>query len=228
VNGYDADGNLLYKTDARGVTVNYAYDNLNRLLSKTYSNDSAGTPSSCYQYDSPSVTNGAGRLSNEWTQSSSTCGSSPPSSGMYTKTSIIAYDGLGRIENEQQCTPATCSSGSPYSPAYTYDFAGNLITATNGISTTPTVGTLQFTNSYDAANHPLTTTSNWNDGNHPPSLFSAQSPASNAVLCPGANTSSPYTASGSLMNATLGNGLTVSRTYDVRLRITCEIDGSTE
>jgi len=36
INGYDADGNLLNKTDARNVTITYSYDNLNRLIGKTY------------------------------------------------------------------------------------------------------------------------------------------------------------------------------------------------
>lgn len=66
--GYDADGNLLYKTDARNVVISYHYDGLNRLLSKSYSNDPANTPLSCYQYDSSSVTYGKGRLAAEWTQ----------------------------------------------------------------------------------------------------------------------------------------------------------------
>jgi YD repeat-containing protein len=42
-NGYDANGNLRYKTDARGVTVNYLYDALNRLTSKTYSGDNSAS-----------------------------------------------------------------------------------------------------------------------------------------------------------------------------------------
>ena len=51
-NGYDANGNLVTKTDARGVVTTNSYDTLNRLLAKTYSSDPSGTLSSCYQYDS--------------------------------------------------------------------------------------------------------------------------------------------------------------------------------
>jgi YD repeat-containing protein len=36
VNGYDYNGNLLFKTDARGITIAYGYDTLNRLISKGY------------------------------------------------------------------------------------------------------------------------------------------------------------------------------------------------
>ena len=39
---YDANSNVLTKTDARGVTTTFAYDELNRVTSKTYSD---GTPS---------------------------------------------------------------------------------------------------------------------------------------------------------------------------------------
>jgi len=37
--GYDANGNLLYKTDARGILTTVAYDVLNRPTSKSYSGD---------------------------------------------------------------------------------------------------------------------------------------------------------------------------------------------
>jgi YD repeat-containing protein len=50
-NGYDADGNLVYKTDARGVTISYSYDTVNRLTSKAYSN---GDPSVSYVYSGTS------------------------------------------------------------------------------------------------------------------------------------------------------------------------------
>jgi len=54
---YDANNNLISKTDNRGVTTNYSYDALNRLISKTYVNDPSGTASSCYQ--SPMVVHSA-------------------------------------------------------------------------------------------------------------------------------------------------------------------------
>jgi RHS repeat-associated protein len=46
---YDADNNVLTKTDARGITITYSWDKLNRMLSRTYSN---GDPSVTYSYDS--------------------------------------------------------------------------------------------------------------------------------------------------------------------------------
>jgi YD repeat-containing protein len=45
---YDADGNVVTKKDARADIITYAYDNLNRMTGKTYSN---GDPSITYTYD---------------------------------------------------------------------------------------------------------------------------------------------------------------------------------
>jgi YD repeat-containing protein len=59
---YDGNGNLLSKTDARGMTTNYVYDALNRLTNKTYQNDSSSTPAVSYTYDATSVSNSKGRL----------------------------------------------------------------------------------------------------------------------------------------------------------------------
>ena len=218
--GYDANGNLASKTDARDITTSYAYDALNRLLSKRFSNDPGSTPSSCYQYDSSSL--GVGRLGSEWSQSASAgvCAATAPSTGLWTRRSILSYDAMGRVLSEQQCTPSNCSS-TPYSPAYTFDKAGNQYTATNGITSTPSVGTLSFTSPFDGAGRLLSVSSNWNDPTHPPGLFSAQSQS--AQPCPH-SLSAPYTAFGGLTNATYGGGLTLNRGYDVRLRTTCETD----
>ena len=228
---YDGNGNLHTKSDARSVTTTYAYDALNRILSKTYANDASGTPSSCYQYDLSPLTGGGstpywtGRLTNQWTQNGS-CATTLPSSGFWTRRSILAYDSMGRIKSEQQCTPSNCS-GTPYAPAYSYDLAGNLLTFTDGVTPSPTAGTtLSFTNCYDAAGRLQALTSNWIDTKHPQSLFLAQSTSSNP--CPNAtsptSSSTPYAAFGGLMNATFGNSLTLSRAYDNRLRITSEMD----
>lgn len=48
---YDNNGNLLHKTDARPVTTTFAYDALNRAISKSY-NDNPQTPTVTYFYDS--------------------------------------------------------------------------------------------------------------------------------------------------------------------------------
>jgi hypothetical protein len=212
INGYDANSNLKYKTDARGVTVSYSYDALNRWLSKSYSDvTTTATPLSCYQYDSSSIANGLGRLANAWTQSASiatSCATTTPSSGFLTKRSILAYDPMGRLLNEQQFTPASQASGAPYSPAYTYDLAGNLHTSTSGVGPA-SASPILFTNIFDSAGRLNLLSSNWtNSSVFPTALFSNPS----------------YAAPGGLTGARFGNGLTLSRAYDNRLRITGETD----
>jgi len=222
---YDANSNVHTKTDARGVTTTYQYDALNRLLSKSYSSNANGTPLSCYQYDTS--TNGIGRLANSWTLSASgiaSCSTTAPTTGFLTKRSILAYDPMGRLLSEQQSTPASQASGIPYSPAYTYDLAGNLTSSTDGTTPVPTqsqttltapclsssvsAATLTFVNCPDSAGRLHSVMSNWVDNTHPLWLFS----------------SPLYAAPGGLTNATYGNRLNLTRSYDNRLRITGEND----
>jgi len=158
-------------------------------------------------YDSTSVANGVGRLSEAWTQSGQAACST--SATKWTIRSILAYDPVGRVLNEQQCAFSNCTSGTPYTPAYTYDLAGNDLTFTDGVTPTSTAGTmLSLTNNYDAANHLSSLTSNWVDGTHPVSLFS----------------SPRYAAPGGLASVTIGTGLSLTRTYDSRLRVNGETD----
>jgi YD repeat-containing protein len=158
--GYDANGNLRNKTDARGVVITYTYDALNRLTSKVYS-DSV-TPISCYQYDSSSVTNGIGRLANAWTQpAGTTCGSSPASGSYLSLKSITAYDAMGRPTNatQQQCIGTKCTAATPYSLSMAYDLAGNMTSLTNSVGAKGS--SLSLGTSYDAAARPCLATSNW-------------------------------------------------------------------
>jgi YD repeat-containing protein len=157
-NGYDLNGNLIAKTDARGVTISYAYDALNRLLWKSYANDSSGTPTSCYQYDGAASSNLVGRLVNEWTQAGS-CPSAVPSSGFFTLRSISAYDPMGRIQSEQQCTPSKCTTSSGPSLSYGYDLAGNATSLTNSVGASGSPLTLTY--GYDTAAHLKSVTSGW-------------------------------------------------------------------
>jgi YD repeat-containing protein len=229
---YDLDGNVTFKTDARGISTFYQYDPLNRVISKTYPTDTSGTPISCFQYDTssiPGATSGAagnmiGRLSNAWIQATTTScsGTAPnyaPATGSYlTLRSILAYDAMGRILSENQYTPATIASNTPYALQYTYDLMGNLWTSTSGAGPggTPSnpFGTpLAFTNLYNGASRLLTLQSSWTNGSLYPALL---------FLSP------TYAAFGGLQNATYGNGvLNLNRSYDVRMRLISEVDNGT-
>jgi YD repeat-containing protein len=198
--GYDSNGNLLYKTDARGVTTSFTYDALNRLLSKTASDS---TPSTCYVYDT--ATNGIGRLSYEWTQMGSCAQqtTAPPANAL-TATQVLAYDVMGRITSEQQCVFTNCTT--PFTLGYSYDLMGNPTMTSLGSLTG--VQALSFTNTFDTANRLKTLSSKWSDTQHPATIFSSPS----------------YGPSGGLTAATYGAGLTLSRSYDNRLRVIGEID----
>jgi len=171
---YYANGNLWTKTDARGVTVSYAYDSLNRLLSKSYATTSK-TPAACYQYDqapsslgSATITYPIGRLTAEWTQTGS-CPSSGqlPASGTLTSRIIGGYDFMGRLTSEKQCSFSTCAA--PYNFGYSYDLAGHVTQANNG------VGTILWQPQYDSAGRLQNVTGNaaWTDPQFPSNLFNS-------------------------------------------------------
>ena len=142
VNGYDSDGNLVARTDARGVVTNYAYDALNRITSVTYPTIPAGvapTPALSYSYDSavagwtwhpqtspswPSVTqtNLVGRLT----------GVVASGTGTLKTWIVYGYDSMGRTLLKAECLPSDCGDGH-YDQHYKYDVAGNLIFYDRGL-----------------------------------------------------------------------------------------------
>ncbi|MFY9620738.1 MAG: RHS repeat-associated core domain-containing protein, partial [Pyrinomonadaceae bacterium] len=107
-NGYDGNGNLTIKTDARNVVTNYMYDALNRITTRDYSDS---TPDVSYVYDSTSISNGIGRLASV--------------SSTVSTSSRGGYDSLGQPLSTTQTIGA-----QNYTFNYTYDLAGNLKTIT--------------------------------------------------------------------------------------------------
>ncbi|WP_158942887.1 RHS repeat-associated core domain-containing protein [Granulicella sp. S190] len=111
INGYDANGNLVAKTDARGITVNYGYDALNRMTTKVASDGSFYYQ---YMYDLSSQTNSIGRLAYE--------SNDVNASGAYN------YDAMGRVTSRSYCVPSNCSL--TIQAQATYDLAGNMTSQT--------------------------------------------------------------------------------------------------
>jgi RHS repeat-associated protein len=222
VNGYDANNNLVAKTDARGVTTVFAYDALNRLTQKSYLNDPNKTPTSCIQYDRTSITgnDGAsgyfvGRATNSWTQKAGTSctaganGLEPVAGSYLTLTSILAYDTNGHVISVQQCTPSKCSTSARYSQSYTYNLASELTNLINWSVIVPGGSSpLTLTYTYDSAARLSRVGSNWQDAFHPAVLFTANS----------------FSPNGSLKSGVYGSNLTVVRGYDSRYRITSDVD----
>jgi RHS repeat-associated protein len=114
---YDANGNVKTRTDARGITTTYSYDELNRLTWKHYSD---ATQFVSFSYDgkneggeplNPPVQNAIGRLSHI--------------SNEINASSNYSYDGMGRLAYQSSCTPSDCTqTANPISAVY--DLAGNL------------------------------------------------------------------------------------------------------
>jgi RHS repeat-associated protein len=101
---YDNNGNLTSKTDARQITTNYVYDNLNRVKNRNYSDNT--TPNVAYTYDN--LTNAKGKLIKV-------------ANGTST-TEYLNFDILGRVQNHKQTT-----DGNVYNSSYVYNLSGALI-----------------------------------------------------------------------------------------------------
>jgi RHS repeat-associated protein len=132
--GYDANGNLTSKTDARGITTSYTYDALNRLRERSYSD--GVTNSVVYGYDGSSigflpVPSAPGRnltasLTNTIGRMSFAAAVGPGSSGA-TSLYAYSYDAMGRLANLWVSTPSYNSGTSPVFPVSAkYDLAGNI------------------------------------------------------------------------------------------------------
>jgi RHS repeat-associated protein len=147
-NGYDANGNLTARREARNIGTTYGYDALNRLTSKTYSDS---TPAVTLAYDVAtldglSFQNPVGRLvkttggnANKWQ----------------------SYDPMGRVATFWQCMADVCATGNVRADNV-YNLAGGL-TSYTGTGVT-------FTQTIDSANRVTQVTSNFIDPQHPGTL----------------------------------------------------------
>ncbi len=169
--GYNSDSLVVSRTRPQAnqtgsatTTTTYAYDNLHRLLSGTYSDGT--TPANYYCYDETfewehQLENPVGRKTRALV--GLTCAAS---SGTYNAGEVYSYDPMGRPKINDQCTPGTCGVSSANAVSYTYDYLGNQLTATNGKGTT-------FTYTTDAAGRLNSATSSLSDANHPASFMSS-------------------------------------------------------
>lgn len=164
---YDPNGNLLAKTDARGVTTSYSYDALNRLTDKTFSAPT-NTPGTHWMYDVAAGWGGGqanivGRLSRFYTDrdmrhpltstgggcnaAASTISNFHPDYGNPTycqySDQTFSYDAMGRVTKEHYALPSEAGY-TDHIVESGYDLAGNPTTLTypNGY---------QVTNEYDGA-----------------------------------------------------------------------------
>jgi RHS repeat-associated protein len=117
---YDANSNLLTKTDARGITVTYSgYDGLNRPHYKNYSD---GTLPVAYGYDG-NIENGT-PLSTFGLTSANSIGRLSIVSNDYNAATTYSYDAMGRVALQGTFLPSVNAWGLTTSASY--DLAGNM------------------------------------------------------------------------------------------------------
>jgi RHS repeat-associated protein len=116
--GYDANGNLITKTDARSITTTYSYDALNR---ETFVTHSDGSQVADITYDVCSIcspftsSNSVGRLIR--------------ASNDVNAAKFYSYDPMGRVTYQTSWTPSNSNvMANPVSASY--DLAGDLASLT--------------------------------------------------------------------------------------------------
>lgn len=197
-NGYDGNGNLLYKTDARGIVTSYTYDALNRLESKTYSD---GTAPALFGYDGNN--NSGVALSSLGIQTSNAIGRLSYMSNQANTGEAFGYDTMGRVNQQTDSLPE--GGGWNVQISAIYDLAGNL-------------AALVYPNNYivgqtwDAAGH-LTTSS---------LMYIGKSTANQTYL-----QSAQYYPDGTPAVLTLGNGAQEAFNKNDRLQMQSITIGST-
>ena len=105
---YDNNGNVLTATDAKNTIITNTFDDLNRVMTRAYSD---GTPAVLYTYDDPNVPFSKGKLTR--------------TSNSVSTSQTTEYDRLGRGLSYQQIT-----DGQTYTSSYKYDLSGALIEET--------------------------------------------------------------------------------------------------
>jgi RHS repeat-associated protein len=116
---YDANGNLATKTDAHGILTTFAYDALNRIKMRTYTNEPAGseTPDVSYYYDL--VPNAKGKLIKITNGTGANL----------STTEYVSFDALGRVTRSIQTTDGITYGGGIDQTkwmTYTYNLSGAL------------------------------------------------------------------------------------------------------
>ncbi|HWW76087.1 MAG TPA: hypothetical protein VNZ44_11845, partial [Pyrinomonadaceae bacterium] len=143
--GYDANGNLATRVDARGVTATYTYDALNRTTTVRYSD---GTKDVDRHYDG--ATNGRGRFWYfNW---------DPANNARFdTHLAVDEYDAAGRTIKYRQHFLTNGVASQPFLLTVAYNLMGAVTSETY-----PSGHTVVY--SYDAAGRPSGFTGSLGDG----------------------------------------------------------------
>jgi YD repeat-containing protein len=137
------------KTDARPVTITYAYDQLNRNTTVEYSNTTNISPDIVRQYDY--AVNGKGKFLRQYAYSYAY----GPLTIEYEAAD--SYDAMGRLTQQGQSFYTNGTWSSTFTSSVTYDLAGNVTSQTY-----PSNRTVNY--AYDAAGRTTSFTGNLGDG----------------------------------------------------------------
>ena len=135
--GYDANGNVLTRTDARNITTTSTYDALNRITKKTYSD--GVTPEMLYGYDGTSIgfvpvpSDPARDVQANLTN---TIGRMIYATAVGLTLDVFSYDSMGRLANRWASSPSYNTDGSVALLSATYDLAGDRASLTNSTGRT--------------------------------------------------------------------------------------------
>jgi RHS repeat-associated protein len=122
---YDAGGNLLSKTDARGVSIGYQYDALSRNTTVDYSNTAAVNPDVSRFYDNPAAGKyGKGRFWHDYAGGDFVAGLT------VEHEAVDAYDPLGRPLVKRQHFKTNGAWSPAYQTQQVYNRAGSVTTLT--------------------------------------------------------------------------------------------------
>lgn len=121
---YDANGNLKKKTDARGIVINYTYDELNRNRTLDYSN-TAVNPDITRVYDNPAPGGyGKGKFWKDYA-------GGDDNNGQNVEHKVVdSYDALGRSLSVRRLFKNNGVWSNAFTTSQTYDLAGHVKTKT--------------------------------------------------------------------------------------------------
>jgi RHS repeat-associated protein len=242
---YDANGNVSTKTDARNITVTYNYDELNREISRNYSQNGTTTrePSPCHQYDVP--LSGAtdsypmNQVTAEWMAPAGACPAVDhpitviPSSGStaaYNSRIVLSHDVWGHVTSENQC-PTGASCTEPHTFNYSYDLAGGTTQFNNGLtggSTGVSISggpLLTFNTALDVTEKVRSVTVANAPWSSPPTLLLADTTMQQKMGTPAYDVWGHLAAEQIGVSSTNSAGLEVVSKYDKRARIMSETAG---
>jgi RHS repeat-associated protein len=221
---YDANGNPATRTDARGVISHYTYDTENRLIAKRYTNDPANTPALAYGYDieypwqlTQDENNPIGHLNSIMATVGTT--------NLVTWTSGD-YDQRGNLTGYVTCLGADAQScpGSGVGANLGYDLDEKLTSITENAGGAVYNGQFDYiAYDYDSVGRLQSIATDLSIDNSGNSLTSTAFAGLTYYAGGGVKT-----ANLAIDPTTLLPGISLSRTYDNRGRITGEVDTNSQ